>query len=416
MNREEFNKGEIKDRTEWLFWECFKQIDHKLDDLRAEFQIDDSQWSKTVRDQIFYETILWSFGQSIAVLRGIWNKKLTEEDIGDIVLDLIFFLEVMFLPKKDYEIMGIFSNYVVASQFEEDPKKLRDEIESYYFQRVCQFLKSDYHKLNQQEIKDFIFSKIPWGRILALKAFTEIPITDVKTANIESRQYFRKELIGANKRAGNGESAVDAQKRREWEKSVDEFNKIVDDASEALNDEINRETVTDSYPHSNTSNAMTSQELGEYLFDVCHRQTISFLNSLNASFQQKMIKIDREEINQLELLIAFMWLYYDLLQGEKYDKALTQMHTCFMNNMINLGLSEETWNLLQMRYDEYRQSHRDKDTIDFTYRKVAYEICKNILDLDTCTNIDLWTKVTIVLQQNILNIGKATKSIPLKDE
>lgn len=105
---------------------------------------------------------------------------------------------------------------------------------------------------------------------------------------------------------------------------------------------------------------MTSQELGEYIFNLCHRQTMSFLDSLNDPLQQKTVKVNREEINPIELLIAFMWLYYDLLQGEKYDKALTQMHTCFMNDMIIVnGLpKDEVWHLLQMRYDEYRQSHK----------------------------------------------------------
>lgn len=162
---------------------------------------------------------------------------------------------------------------------------------------------------------------------------------------------------------------------------------------------------------------MTSQELGEYLFNLCHRHTMAFLDSLNDPLQQKMVKVDREEINQHELLIAFMWSYFDLLQVEKYEKAITTMHTCFMKNVIKCGLPEdEIWHLLQMRYDEYRQSHRSQGAIDFTYQKVAHEICKNILNRDMPnTNLLLLTNVTIVLQQNILNIGKAIKSIPLKD-
>lgn len=163
---------------------------------------------------------------------------------------------------------------------------------------------------------------------------------------------------------------------------------------------------------------MTSQELGEYLFNLCLRHVSSFLDSLARPVQQKMVKIDREKINQVELLIAFMWLYYDLLQGEKYDKALTQMHTCFMNDMIIVnGLpKDEIWHLLQMRYDEYRQSHRSRDGIDFTYQKAASEICKNILDLDIPnTNVILWGLVTITLQDNILNNGKTIKSMHIKD-
>jgi hypothetical protein len=164
--------------------------------------------------------------------------------------------------------------------------------------------------------------------------------------------------------------------------------------------------------------AINSQELGEQLFNLCHKHTMSFLDSLNDPLQQKTVKVNREEINQVELLIAFMWLYYDLLQGGKYEKALTQMHTCFMNDMIiKCELPEdEIWHLLQMRYDEYRQFHRSQDAIDFTYQKAAQKICKNILGLDRQNaNLDLWVLVAINLQQCILKYGKAIKSIPLKD-
>ena len=37
-----------------------------------------------------------------------------------------------------------------------------------------------------------------------------------------------------------GESAEEAQKRRKWEENVDEFNKLVGNVSDDLNDEINR--------------------------------------------------------------------------------------------------------------------------------------------------------------------------------
>jgi|GEM_PF-1584059 len=239
-----FNRTEIKDRTEWLFWECFKQMGNGLDNLRFIFQIDDSQWTKTVRTQLLYESLLWAFGQSIAVLRGVWNRKLSEEDIEAIVLDFIFFLEILFPDCKDYEIINVFSNYVVASQVEEDReenhKKIRDEIEGYFIERSCHLLRLDYHKFDRQETRDFIFGKFPWGGVLALDAFTEVPINDIKTSNIASRQYFRKELLEAKKRADKGESIEEAQKRRKWEENVDEFNKHAGAALEELNDEISR--------------------------------------------------------------------------------------------------------------------------------------------------------------------------------
>ena len=164
----------------------------------------------------------------------------------------------------------------------------------------------------------------------------------------------------------------------------------------------------------NSSDAMTPQELGDCLFNLCIRQVSSFLDGLDHSQKINEVKVDRKDINQVELLIAFMWLYFDLLQVKKYEKTFTRMHTCFMNHMTKkLNLEEpEIWQTLQMRYDEYRQS-----AIDSTFKKVASEICKNILDLDMPnTNLMLELQMTITLQQNILKIGKTIKSIPLKDE
>jgi len=76
----EFRTEEIKDRTEWLFWRYFVKTENTLDNLRPVFQTDDYTWKK-IRPQALYETILWSLGNSIAVLRGVWNRKLSEDII-----------------------------------------------------------------------------------------------------------------------------------------------------------------------------------------------------------------------------------------------------------------------------------------------------------------------------------------------
>lgn len=168
-----------------------------------------------------------------------------------------------------------------------------------------------------------------------------------------------------------------------------------------------------------SSDALTSQELGDQLFNLCLRHVSSFIDILQQTSLQKMAKVDREKINQTELLLAFMWSYFDALQVEKYEKAFIRMHTCFIQFMTKLGhkdKEEEIWHTLKMRYDEYQKSHRSKDGIDFTYKKVAHEICKNILELDTPnTNVWLWFSITSCLQSNILNIAKTIESIRIKD-
>lgn len=131
-----------------------------------------------------------------------------------------------------------------------------------------------------------------------------------------------------------------------------------------------------------SSDAITSQELGEYLFNLCVRQVSSFLDGLDHSQKINKVKANREDINQVELLIAFMWLYFDFLQVEKYHKALTRMHSCFMNHIIKCGLKEdEIWHLLQMRYDEYRKRHSSQGEIDSHIKRSLLKSVKTFLIL-----------------------------------
>lgn len=162
----------------------------------------------------------------------------------------------------------------------------------------------------------------------------------------------------------------------------------------------------------NPGESVTSQELGDYLFGLCLRQVESFLDLWEHTVQEKTIvsSVSRDDIDQVELLIAFMWSYFDLLQNEKYLDAFTRMHGRFRQHMTELNIdADEMWHLLQARYDEYRQSHRSKGTIDFTYQRVSWEIAKNIHG----PNLWLEFQVGVSLKQNVLHIGKAIKNMSL---
>jgi hypothetical protein len=162
----------------------------------------------------------------------------------------------------------------------------------------------------------------------------------------------------------------------------------------------------------NAGEAVTSQELGDYLFGLCLRQVVSFLDICEHSFQEKA-KLSRDDIDQVELLIALMWSYFDLCQNEKYLDALTRMHGRFRQHMNDLNLdADEMWRLLQARYDQYRQTHRSEGKIDFTYKKAAWEMAKNIHD---GPNVLLEFQLTVFLQKNILHIGKAIKDMSLSN-
>jgi hypothetical protein len=129
------------------------------------------------------------------------------------------------------------------------------------------------------------------------------------------------------------------------------------------------------------------------------------------SKEKKLSSLSRDDIDHGELLIAFMWSYFDLLQKEKYLDALTRMHGRFRQHMTDVNVdADEMWRISQARYDEYLQSHRSKGTTDFTYQEVSSEIAKNLHD---GPNLWLRFQVRVHLQQNIIHIGKAIKNMSL---
>ncbi len=164
----------------------------------------------------------------------------------------------------------------------------------------------------------------------------------------------------------------------------------------------------------NPSEPVFLEELGDSLFGLCVRQVVSFLDNWEQSLKERHNPpLGRNEIDQIELLIAFMWSYFDLLQNEKYLDALTRMHGRFRKHMNNLNLdADKMWRLLQARYDEYRQRHRSEGTIDFTYKRVAREIAKNIHD-----GPSVWLEfaITISLQKQVQHIGEAIKNMSLSN-
>jgi hypothetical protein len=94
----------------------------------------------------------------------------------------------------------------------------------------------------------------------------------------------------------------------------------------------------------NTSNTMTSEEFG----GLCIDGVSSFMLSLDSPELREGCEFTdkKKEINQIELLIAFMWLFFDRTQSPKYAKGFTRFHSRFMAHIGEAGLEEsETWQI-----------------------------------------------------------------------
>ena len=159
---------------------------------------------------------------------------------------------------------------------------------------------------------------------------------------------------------------------------------------------------------------MSSQEFGDFLFALSTEGVSSFMASLDSLEFQFISK--KEEIDQIELLIAFMWLFFDRMQNPKFAEAFTRLHSCFMTYIRGLGLDEsETWALLQRRYDEYRRTHRAQAEVNDTYDKVAHEIQSNILGSEMpSTGVKFWHFLTISIQEHMIASGNLIRQIQIQ--
>ena len=236
-----FKPEELDARTEWLFWSSLIHTKEGLDNLKTIFGVDDYNWSVHKKDALF-ETLLWQFGSSIAVLQ---EKLLTNDQIVDLTSHLIFFLEIISPTYKHYEIIDIFSPYIVFAQQQKEPKKLKDELDGQFIQRICKLFNIDHKNINNDlKLREFISIKFPFGWMLGLDAFTAVKIEDIENANLRARQSFREDIIKAQEICERGESTEDVKQREKWEQNLEEFNELVGGVVGSLEEEIQKRKET----------------------------------------------------------------------------------------------------------------------------------------------------------------------------
>lgn len=231
----EYKPEEFEPRAEWLFWSLFIHLQSEVENLKNIFEIDDYKWSLLKNDALF-EILLWSMGNSMAILQD----KLSDEEGKKLTRRFVIFSEIFFPSYKDYQIIDVLSNYIAFAQQTKDHKKLRSDLEDFFIERVAKLFKLHTKQTNQEKIRDSIFMKFPHGWLLALDAFSSVTMGQIERENQMARQRFRDTLIQAKERSEKGETEGEKKDRKKWEKSVDEFNKIVGETKEIMQDEINR--------------------------------------------------------------------------------------------------------------------------------------------------------------------------------
>lgn len=133
----------------------------------------------------------------------------------------------------------------------------------------------------------------------------------------------------------------------------------------------------------------------------------------------------KEDIIELELLIAYVWLVFHFLNvaGEKYKKVANALDHAFFqyykSNIPSAKLAPLSgdcfFNLLSIKFEQYKDSFMSGYK-NMNFEKVAMIISKNVLASDK-PNIDIFFnfKLGISFQQSAIALTEILKEAELAD-
>lgn len=278
----EYKPEELEARSEWLFWSLLVHLQEEIESLKTIFELDDYKWSFLKKDALF-ETLMWSIGSSLAVLRD----KLNNEEKEKLALKSILFLEIFFPNYKDYQIIDIISNYIAFAEHTKNYKKLREELESYFIERINKLFGINKEQINEKQIRDLIFMRFPQGWILALDAFTSVSIKQINMENQMARQTFRDIFVQAQDRFKQGKTEEEKEARKKWEKDLEKFNKIVGEAKEAIDYELGRRRGVEKSMRKFLLQMNPKEPLNEQIIRWIKKEGLSLSDSEIAAFVDK---------------------------------------------------------------------------------------------------------------------------------
>lgn len=108
---------------------------------------------------------------------------------------------------------------------------------------------------------------------------------------------------------------------------------------------------------------VTAHEFGTNLFDFVMLSSKNLLNADFASNKIKGVKITRDDLYDIEIVIVYMWLVFHMLnmKGKRYEDVATAMHTRFLNAFkIPEKERDQMMSELGDRYEEYKEAFQKK--------------------------------------------------------
>ena len=169
---------------------------------------------------------------------------------------------------------------------------------------------------------------------------------------------------------------------------------------------------------------INSEELGKSLFDFAIMSCKSFLKNFEKTKNKNQQLISRENINQEELLIAYLWLIFHFLNvaGVEYEYAARSMHDTYIS-LLKLSQKEIDSKMkhLSDRYEAYKESFSNNAEGGFknvkrdaNFEKVSYLIADNVLEKINI-NVFFALSLGVHMRETAIAFGNYLKEIDLKD-
>lgn len=162
---------------------------------------------------------------------------------------------------------------------------------------------------------------------------------------------------------------------------------------------------------------INSKELGNSLFDFAVQSKNKFLENFEKQNTLNMdVKVKKEEINQDELLIAYLWLVFHFLNvaGQKYEKSTYFFHSVYADYLnLSESMTEQAMSHLSKRYNEYKDDFQHENSVG-NFQKIGKTISNNILGKPSIDFV-FQTNLGLNLQQSAIAMGKLLKEFELTD-
>lgn len=163
---------------------------------------------------------------------------------------------------------------------------------------------------------------------------------------------------------------------------------------------------------------INSKELGKNLFNFALLSKNKFLESFEKQNTLNMeVKVKEEEINQEELLIAYLWLVFHFLNmagQNKYEKTTHFLHSTYADYLnLSESVTEEAMNHLLKRYNEYKKDFQQDNSIG-NFQRIGVSISTNILGKPTIDFV-FHTNLGLRSQQLFITLGELLKEFELID-